>query len=582
MPELGREIKLWRRRLDHAERLWRRNGWKGDRNPSTMRMLIDFYRGEHWKHGTEGLFATLADQDLVTVNKVFSVWNTIQARIAGRDPRVRVRARTERARKAAIRATALLQYDVEEQRMMRQWNRALGDHGFGPLGIVRHGYTPMEEYETEASERKRSRRLQMYRPARPDRPWIKREAIWDVLLDPLAESWDNDGSIRWCAFRKTHTMQELQDLADAVPGFHLRDGIRPNLASPMKDRPEELLDAENEDLNDLVEYYTVYDAVERKWFELTLEGDEKELREPDDFPIPWEHLPIDVFAVNEQMDTPVPLPIMENVIPLQQELDRVRTIISLVARNTRRIIGVQQGGMEGEELEKLVDAEVIEVLMTNDMPSNVIQEIKSGVFPQELLVYAAQIEQDIREEMGQSLMDRAQRINVETAREAGQVQLGSDLHTNRMQQRFDAFIESSLQNYAHGRRATMSREELVPILGLRNARLLEDPFLRVRPEDLREDLDFKIEAGSTLAFEEATERQLALADLQVAQSLPELNNVPNAMAEYWIARGKDPAEMMRVDPTVAEQGPGGLSDRIRQSGIDLDPQVILSMSGGRA
>src|SRR5262245_6007182 len=77
LPKLGSsEFELWRRRLDHAKRMWMHNGWLGDQSPSTMRALVDFYRGEHWKM-TEGpgIFSSLDETELVTVNKIFSVWN---------------------------------------------------------------------------------------------------------------------------------------------------------------------------------------------------------------------------------------------------------------------------------------------------------------------------------------------------------------------------------------------------------------------------------------------------------------------------------------------------------------------------
>jgi hypothetical protein len=361
----------------------------------------------------------------------------------------------------------------------------------------------------------------------------------------------------------------------ATPGMVVKDGLAPNVSQHYKDmRPDELLDGQNEDWEDLVEVWSVYEIWEKTWFQMVLDGNVKgPIRDQEDWPIAWEHLPVDIFAVNEQMDGPFPIPLMEEAIPIQLEMNRLRTIMSIVARNTRRIIGASKGGLDEDELDKLEDSAVVEILELNGPAKDAIAEIRAGGFPQELIPYNELLERDFREIIGQSQMDRAQRINVETAQEASQVQMGSDIHTIRNQQAFEKFITSSVRNYMHGRRQTTTEEELIPIVGPG-----AEPFVSVRPEDLRADLDYKIVVGSTRPDSHRQKAAEALADIQVVSTEigMKVANVPKAYEDYFVARGKNPREYMAPQGQAPQQ-PGQEPPR----GGNIDPRAFDVLQGGR-
>ena len=40
------------------------------------------------------------------------------------------------------------------------------------------------------------------------------------------------------------------------------------------------------------------------------------LREPDDWPIPWSWLPVNALGVNEQTDSPFPIALLDQVVPV--------------------------------------------------------------------------------------------------------------------------------------------------------------------------------------------------------------------------------------------------------------------------
>jgi len=435
-----KEYKRWQDRLQHAHKVWIEKGLVGNQM-STMRMLLEMYRGNQW--GVVKGFLGLDEAELVTVNKIYSGANTLQAQIAARDPEVQV------------------------------------------------------------------------------------FPIWDCLLDPLAPSWNNDGELKWVAFRSLMTEEQIRN----TPGMVWKKGLSPNVSQHYKDmRSSDLLDDQNEDWGDLYEIWSVYEIRERTWFQMTMDGAVKgPLRDQDEWPLEWEHLPIDIFAVNEQMDSPFPIPMMEEAIPIQLELNRLRTIMSIVARNTRRLVGITKGGMDDDELDKLEDSAVVELLMLHGPAKEVMAEIRAGGFPQELIPYNELLERDFRELTGQSQMDRAQRINVETAQEASQVQMGSDIHTIRNQQAFEKFITSSVRNYMHGRRQTTSEEELIPVVGPG-----AEPFVSV------------------------------------------VANVQKPYEDYFVARGKNPREYVKQQGQAPPQQPG----QQPPAGGKIDPAAFSVLQGG--
>ncbi len=202
----AKDFARWRDRLTFAKRTWVERGLIGHQNPSPMRMLIEMYRNNHWQH--LGKWAGLKDDDLMVVNKIFPIANTIDGEVAARRPQAQFRARNEDAARLVRPAQQLINYDIEELGWKRQANRVLRDHLWAPVGLLRHGFTPKEEYEAPAGER--TRRLQRFRPAKPDRPWVKREPIWNVLMDPSAAYFHPDEGMRWCAFREVISIERVE------------------------------------------------------------------------------------------------------------------------------------------------------------------------------------------------------------------------------------------------------------------------------------------------------------------------------------------------------------------------------------
>lgn len=589
------EFKAWRDRLSFAKAVWAHKGLLGKRDSdggdggyygraSNMRIMLEYYRG--FKGGAfDEAHLGVGEQFYRSANKIFPIANGIEGDITSRNPKMELRPRKREAIKMAPGVESLQNYDIVEQNHKRQFQRSFQHHLFAPAGFMRHGFTPSEEYEVHKQER--SRRMQLYRPARPDRPWIRAVPIWNLLMDPTKEGLHVDDGVWWVAFR---TIEHIDDIRDN-PNMIARDGIEDFAGNVMPEwseiMPEYLRKTSDPDANKHVEVWTVYESKERTWHQMTLDGPEKPLRNRDDWPINWETLPVNVFAVNEQMDTPFPLSILDQLGETQEEMNLLRTMIGQLVFRLRRLIGVNKAALDDDqEIEKIRDGAINEIILTQGPPRDIIDSISSGVFPQELLQYDEKLESDMRERIGQSKPGRGQRINVESATEAANVQQGQDTHLARINDAYEDFVRDTEKLYMQGRRETMAitGEELIPIVGALDADGMQQ-WTTVTPEDLHGEYDFTVVPGSMRKRDQQREAQLAQLDLQQALTSPDLFNVAFFAIRYLEARGIDPVRGMTEEALTASKvrmldevrrqaAPGGEAP----AGGGVRPEVALAAS----
>lgn len=592
MAEMSpKEVQTWRKRLEYAKAMWVQHGLIGNTQPSTMRLSIEMYRSNQWKHLNRRY--GLSSEELRSVNKLFPTANQQQAETAARNPRVQLFPRNEESRDKAMPVQRLHNYDIIEQNHIRQLNGAFRDHQFAPFGIVRHGFTPEEEYATD-----KGRLLDLYRPAHPERPWIRRVAPWNGLLDPRAESFHPDGGMEWCAFRQITTARDIRDNPGLIERQDL-DKIKGNVSREWRNMlPMGMRGPADPDADEDVEYWVIYELRERTWFGITLEaGMDKPIRQKADWPIPWESLPVNVFTVNEQMDTPFAISLLETMLPLQEELNRVRTIISRIANRIMRLVGVDTASVPQEEIDKLEDAELLEIIKVTGDPAKAIADIHGGVLPQELLLYASQVEEDLREVGTQSKMKRGQRVNVESGTEAAGILAGQSEGAGRVEDHFLKFVEETERTYLQGRRAAMvasGDSEIVPIVGFKDAEKVID-FATVSPEMIAGEFEFEVVAGSTRRLDYELEAQKAGADMAIALQSPNVFNIAYFARKYAEARQHDPSEALTPEAFEAAELAADAVDRdneLRSLGINegggngaapgggVDANALVALGGG--
>jgi hypothetical protein len=589
-----KEFKKWNERLRYAKDIWKRRGLIGTENVSNMRMLIEFNRGNQWQHINGGAFGSFHSEDLATVNKVFPIANTILGDIGSRNPQVQVTPRQEEYQLSARPVEHLINYDIEELNFKRQTNRALAHHLFAPFGLVRNGFTPSDEWQSESG-----RQMQLYRPAKPDRPWIQHIPCWNVLIDPKQVSFHAEDGCRWVAFREIMTLDNIRDNPNMIDRKGL-GGFAGNVGTEWKQTETwDYIDVETDpDRENDVEVWTVYEAEERTWFQMTLDGLDKPLREREDWPIPWETLPYSVLAVNEQMDTPFNIAIMDEIRTIQEDLNKLRTLMHLLVHRLPRVIGVDKNKIEPDMLAILQDASVKEIIEFAGGLENAMSAISTGAFPQELLQYNALLEEDLREVIGQSKMGRAQRINVDTATEAASVQQGQDVNTARIADGYEDFNKDVIRLHMQGRRATMALtgDEIVRVVG-QNDSIGVQEWASVTVEDMHKDYDFHVIHGSTRKRDHDADAVKAAQDFQLAASAPEIFNTAFYARKFVEARGYPLQDAMVPDALsnsrissaaatvqnaregVGEQKGGGTGGT-GGAGGGIPPEVAQLLGGG--
>jgi hypothetical protein len=247
----------------------------------------------------------------------------------------------------------------------------------------------------------------------------------------------------------------------------------------------------------------------------------------------------------------------------------------------RRIIIANENLLGKDQADRLEEADLTEILRVTGDIANAIGQVQLGSLPQELMLYDALLKEDVREALGQSAMDRAQRINVESATEAAGVAAGSQKAEYRNVEALEDWLNSNIRHYAIARRATTTDDEIVPILGSDDARLLipdlDTSYLTVTKDDLAAEVDFVIRQGSTLPDTRQRRVQQALADLQVMSMAPDIHNRQEVFANYWRAAGRNVTKVMldanQIAATAPPQIPGEESE-----GADTS-QLIQSLAG---
>jgi hypothetical protein len=576
-----KETEFWKERLDFAHDVWRRAGLTHDSNRAGAHAWMNAYRGIVWdEDGWGGIpledlievdgWGGIPLEDLIEVPTAFWVINTQMSGMYARHPVLDVSAERPDSVQAARKMEILINHLIRSRQLgiKRQLNRSLFAALSLPAGIVRHGFTPEDEFFDKNGDR-----IERFTPARADLPWIRHVPLWDFRADPQAESFHHKADVRWCAFRSLLTLDEI----DVTPGLIHRKDLRPTTSVDMRfARPFDLQiegGLPPEEDAKLVEIWTVYDLAERKWFSIS-DGSEKTLREPEDWPIQWDQLPYNMLGFHEQMDSPFPVAPISMIDDQLRERNKVRTLMAELVKRTRRLIFADEGQMNEEDMEKLLSGEVdlTEILRTKGNPGEAISVVNTGDFPIGLLNYDRQIEEDIRQTFGQSLLDRGQRINVESGTEAAAVARGAALQSGLLGGSWEDYVGDVLSTFGSALQSpgVLTRRFALPVLGQRDAvELMRElgkgpinPLQPIQSQDIRGSFLYEIRPGSMAPRNPQEEQAKAVANLEVAAKYGGgVLNMPQLLLEYAIAADMDPTKVMTsieqqqaTDQLAANQG----------------------------
>jgi hypothetical protein len=564
-------VKDWKKRLEHANRVYQKNaiirpGSQVNAKPfavdsvnNQLAQYIGAYRGDSWADSWGGI----PEEELSVTPTFFSIANTFVAGLFARSPEPEVLPRiAEKAENARV-WEAVLKYDVDELKMKRQWNYAIYDAFFAGFGFVLHGFTPSEEFSAKNDDL-----LEKYAMARPDKPWIRRVPPWDVRIDPLACSLLPDEDAEWFAYRQLMCLDDIEQNPN-MTAFKNMPTVKLQLAEGGEE-PEEF-----------VPVWTFYEKCERTWFQMVEGEDRRLVRQPSDWPLPWEDLPYDICQFNPQMDSQFPVPYAQIIYPSVIHRNKLRTLTEELQKRLRRIILVREDALQEDSRRKIQNADLTEILFVTGDLSQVVAQIQVGGADPSMIAYDGLLEKDIREALGQSAMERGQRINVESGTEAANVAQGGMINASRNVEAVEDFLASSMRHYAIARQATTISEETVPIVGMADSALINGQRgeVRVDASVLAGEYDFKVRAGSTLPETRDKRTREALADIGVMTQAPQIHNLQEGFAAYWQARGKNPAKVM-LDTQQMQQTGAAAPAVGEQTGGEQIPNLLSALQQG--
>lgn len=551
-----RFVHEWRDiELAHSHRVWKNNGLTDD-SPKEVAVnsVYKMYRNDSW----DGSWGGISQAHLIEVPMMFSLVNTLMAKLFARHPRVDVHTENPTEKQAARRMEVTQNFLIRKRDlgMKRQLNRALLGMMLAPFGAIRHGFSPEQEVFDDDG------RIISRTSVFPDTPWIQAIDAPYLRMDPMANSFHPDDGVRWCAFYTPMTMRQIE----RTPGLIKRRDLRPTRRTKnVLARPEDLNDKEMEAELQIVDAWTIYDGEDRTWFTVS-EGSDKPIREEAPWPLAWRRLPVNVSGFNPQLDTPFFISPASIIAQLCRERNKVRTLMLELVKRMRRLALLNSTRFEDDDLNKLLSRggpELAEFVKVTGTAADAVAEVALGGDPSSLLTIDSRIEEDARLALGQSLQDRGQRINVESATESANVQEGADLQSGRMAGPFDDFMSDVFATHGQALQTAGILEDVsVPILGeIASDELFSDlgqeerGFLRItRDEGLQGTFIHEVRPGSAAPRNPEEEAARALRNLEVASSFPDQVNKTEALSDYFVAVDKDPARMVQEAPPATQAG----------------------------
>jgi hypothetical protein len=466
--------------------------------------------------------------DMATSNMIYSTAQTVLPQASLKFPNVMVSPMTRVTNRASRlgenpqdRAVAafvvqeLVNWRIREFDFRKQVKLAQADDYFRGRGVIRHGYAADDDVERDLGKRRIE--FNHHQHIRPGWPYAVHVPIDDVRFDPTTDLEENR---QWVSFNHLWRVDDLK----AYDKFTVPRGLEADhLVGVDEDDPEDVKDdaRKHKAVIGRVLVQEIWDR-RRKEVIYWVPSINKEIG-VEDWPLEFEGLPITELSTTLD-GTAEPDLYWE----LQQQLNKLISMVLVYAKRGVPLIGLQRGALNDEDQEKVIDAEILEILLVNGVPKDVIQMISVQPVPQTILMAIAMVKDEIREITGQSKLSRGTRENVESATEAALIGEGASV---RVEDRITAvreFFERVIRKDFQTLQQTVREDQVIDLAPQTESAIL----LRIEPRQIRFEFDFKIELGSMQPSTDVSAKQDAMAVLQASQSHPEIvaQFTPRALA----------------------------------------------------
>lgn len=520
-------LKSYRKRIE-TSRNWRRT----EQYDETWRRLSDLYAGKHF-------FGDLEDQDRIAVNVAFATINVIYPTVSVNRPRTTVLARDADQQDRALIAEAVVNawwdtYDVLPEVRLAVKDSLICGHGWVKCGWR---YTeeevdrPPEEVQADFdAARMEADQAASENPevadqlptdddlwatiertkavVKEDRPFVERVSPHDIYVDPEATT---ERDMAWIAQRIVRPL-------DAVRKDPRYDAKARNACTPDRGvNPEYLPERERNERDDDVLRVTVWEFYDLATNQMSVfaEGGDGFLVKPSPIPYKSGH-PFEMVRNYDVPDRFYPMGDLEGIEPLQQELNKTRSQLMAARKQFGRkhLYFEDAFGPEGRAaLESDVDGVMVPVRGQQRQLTEVIAPLPTNPIPTDIYNYSQIIESDIETVSGVTDYQRggASQGVRRTATEAAIIQDSVNARSAEKLSIIEKFIARVSKRLIELARQFSTAEDTVRIVGA-GGRTAYVPW---EPDDLDADLDYVVEAGSTVPKGEDYRRQEAMTLISV-------------------------------------------------------------------
>ena len=505
----------------------------------------------HWRE-------TAWNYDFVTANMVYANQQAILPRVLMRQPKVIVKPATRLTRTfarvgeasptdrflAAALVGQIVNWRLREFDFTKQIRRCVRDDHDRGIGFAQHGFIGIGD--KARTDGKGSIEFLTHKHLREGWPFVVHRNVDEVRWDQRAREVDER---RWAAFKRLWLPKDLK----AYFGLRMDPPVTEVLGSDMYDTLVERQKFEKVN-GDSVGYTGVWEIWDRRTNEIIywLDKQEEDLA-VEDWPLEFEGLPDSVLMTNEMNDRILPIPEPSMYWELQQDLNRMLALVLVYAKRGVPLVGVDINSIHDEDVEKITDAEILEIIRTKGDPNAALSLLALSPVPQTLLLAIQMTEGFIRQISGVGKMQQGTRENVDTATEAAEIGQGGDMRAAMRAEAVRKFFAEVVRKDWQVFQQNVQEDQIIDIV----AQGLPPELVKVTREQMRLEFDFDIQVGSSEPLNEGAEQRKALAFVAAMQSDPEVRTHanPRFMAlQICRAFGFDESEAMAPMEAAIQQG----------------------------
>lgn len=274
------------------------------------------------------------DIPLIPINMVFAYVKTEVARLYFRDPWISVQPKRVEDLGAARIAEQLVNYLWGEINLKQEVKLALTDALLMGHGWIKLGYTAEFGEKSTVVESKPKEKRGPGRPRKDDpnvdtNEYVKSENVFayhlrtdDVVFDPSA-TWPPTHNARWMAFKTIKPLSVVQD-----SGLYKESVVR-------ELKPTELAPSDRNVYGQEGKWVTVWEIwdKEHKQVKTLAQGSDKYLKEPMNWPYPFDGYPAVMFSFNPIPNKPYPL---SDIAPWEGQVIEMMKMHSIMINHLKR------------------------------------------------------------------------------------------------------------------------------------------------------------------------------------------------------------------------------------------------------